>query len=556
MLNQMFQGIGAASRGGQDSPLMDTLAAMSLQDLQKYAQAHKNDAATVALISSIANIKKKAIASEQTQPVNPQQPKIGEQVIAGIAPQPAPQAAPQQALPEDQGIAQLPADNLKGMAGGGIVAFEAGGQVPRFQNQGLVGSTPRLSGESFQDYRRRVFEAELQTQRDRNNANVTARETERQRLLAQRPDGLLPPSPFFDRKPLPASSAMQAAGVTAGPAPTVVNQETLQSGTDIGGPGSSPANMGAPQGPAAPPVPLQGPPAPPQGPAAPTAPKVVAPLPGAPSVNAYADQVMGIDKLLPKKEEAPVEETFMKKREGISKAVYEKAEGMVNKEKDRLSEGKEQDFYMALIEGGLAAAAGDSPNGIQNLAKGFSQGAKSYSSALKDFRKASQENSKMELDIERAKAAEKRGDMDAYQKYDDSIKNRNADIDKLRTSGLFSLQNVHTSGQYQQQAAATSAAATLKAASMPGATERLYETLGGGGPGSAVKGARLLAEIQAGKRTVAQAYEDYMKAWAGKDTTVGQPLTPVQYADQIKQINAAMSPPPGPQDKPAGNVLP
>jgi len=92
-LNQLFQGIGAASRGGQDSPLMDTLAAMDLRGLQNFAQKHKNDAAMVALISSVANIKKKAIAGEQAQGVDPQQPKIGGQVIAGIAQQPAPKDA-------------------------------------------------------------------------------------------------------------------------------------------------------------------------------------------------------------------------------------------------------------------------------------------------------------------------------------------------------------------------------------------------------------------------------------------------------------------------------
>jgi hypothetical protein len=141
-LNQLFQGIGAAPRlnssgNDQSSPLLDTLAAMDLRGLQDFAQAHKNDAAMVALVSSVANIKKKAIASEQAQPVDPNQPKIGEQVIAGIAPQPAPQPVPQQMLPEDQGIAQLPTDNLKGMAGGGIVAFEEGGEVPSFSKGGI-----------------------------------------------------------------------------------------------------------------------------------------------------------------------------------------------------------------------------------------------------------------------------------------------------------------------------------------------------------------------------------------------------------------------------------
>jgi hypothetical protein len=47
-----------------------------------------------------------------------------------------------QQLPEASGIGQLPAPNMAsmGMAGGGIIAFDDGGEVPSFQNRGLVGA--------------------------------------------------------------------------------------------------------------------------------------------------------------------------------------------------------------------------------------------------------------------------------------------------------------------------------------------------------------------------------------------------------------------------------
>ena len=47
-----------------------------------------------------------------------------------------------QQLPEASGIGQLPAPNMEsmGMAGGGIIAFDDGGEVPSFQNRGLVGA--------------------------------------------------------------------------------------------------------------------------------------------------------------------------------------------------------------------------------------------------------------------------------------------------------------------------------------------------------------------------------------------------------------------------------
>jgi hypothetical protein len=97
----------------------------------------------------------------------------------------------------------------------------------------------------------------------------------------------------------------------------------------------------------------------------------------------------------------------------------------------------------------------------------------------------------MELDIERAKAAEKRGDMDAYQKYEDSIKNRNADIDKLKTSGLFQLASTNLSGQYSNESARISAAGSLAAAGAGAragvdAQVALLEKLGAAKEGSAL----------------------------------------------------------------------
>jgi hypothetical protein len=50
----------------------------------------------------------------------------------GAVPQQQMAAAPQQALPEDSGIGQLPAQNMQRLAEGGIVAFDDGGSVPSF----------------------------------------------------------------------------------------------------------------------------------------------------------------------------------------------------------------------------------------------------------------------------------------------------------------------------------------------------------------------------------------------------------------------------------------
>lgn len=104
------------------------LAKMPDQALQQYAAMHKNDPYTVALALAESNRRKEMRTGAQMQ--QGPQPKVVDQEIAGMA---APQ---QQMLPEDTGIAQLPAQNIQGMAGGGIVAFDEGGEVPRYQNKG------------------------------------------------------------------------------------------------------------------------------------------------------------------------------------------------------------------------------------------------------------------------------------------------------------------------------------------------------------------------------------------------------------------------------------
>jgi hypothetical protein len=90
------------------------------------------------------------------------------------------------------------------MASGGIVAFDKGGssEDPRRK---------RRENESFADYRRRMFDLDLQIQRERNAARTAEREAERQRRLAERGGEIIPPSPFLDRAPLPEPSRPAAA---------------------------------------------------------------------------------------------------------------------------------------------------------------------------------------------------------------------------------------------------------------------------------------------------------------------------------------------------------
>lgn len=116
--------------------VLSQLRMMSDQQLQQYAAMHKNDPFIFPLAFQESQTRKQIRAEAQTAQAAPQE-KVVDQDLAAMTPQqempqqqmPQAQAQP---LPEDVGIGQLPADNLKGMAGGGIVAFEDGGEVKHF----------------------------------------------------------------------------------------------------------------------------------------------------------------------------------------------------------------------------------------------------------------------------------------------------------------------------------------------------------------------------------------------------------------------------------------
>ena len=108
--------------------ITSTLAKLPDQQLQQYAQMHKNDPYIMALAMSESNRRKEMRAAGQGGQGMQEQPKVVDQMVAEMAPQ---------QMPEDQGIGQLPAGEMN-FAGGGIIAFADGGDVERYQSQGLV----------------------------------------------------------------------------------------------------------------------------------------------------------------------------------------------------------------------------------------------------------------------------------------------------------------------------------------------------------------------------------------------------------------------------------
>jgi hypothetical protein len=130
-----------------DDPLMLSAAKYVDNQIKDQAQAllaQQNGAppkVNQQVVASMAPPQQQPQPQGQPQPQQaqaPQQQAPQQQAPQQQAPQPRPQQMAQTTLPENSGIAQLPAPNIQKMAGGGIVAFGQGGDVPRPQAYGTM----------------------------------------------------------------------------------------------------------------------------------------------------------------------------------------------------------------------------------------------------------------------------------------------------------------------------------------------------------------------------------------------------------------------------------
>lgn len=234
---------------------------------------------------------------ETAQQQQAQQQAMAQKLMGGVAAAPGAQSAAQPKM----------------MATGGIVAFAEGGEPEDERRK-------RREGESFSDYRRRMFDLDLQMQRERNAAREDAREAERQRRLAERGGEVIPPSPFLERAPLPTRGAAPAA-------PAAPDTRALLNQADADLRAQPPAAPAAPAPRPAAPAGLAGLPgaqaAPSTAPrpAAPAAPAPTAGMPSDPLAEALRKQsmeAMGIDP-------AQVERDRRKEIQGLMEFPEEQA---------------------------------------------------------------------------------------------------------------------------------------------------------------------------------------------------------------------------------------
>lgn len=406
------------------------MSKMSDAQLRQYAQLHKDDPYTLALASSES--KRRAQLRAAGQPVAPR-PTIADQRLAEMgAPAPMSQPQPQPQLPEQQGIGMLPAENVAGMADGGIAGYAdqfvdsyadayAGGGIVAFAGEG-----PSLVGQGFRRDqtipapRSGGFNQLMATRMGEESSQDTVAEIAKlENILATTPFG---PQREFAEKRL---ALLRNKAPAVAPTPPVAQADVRRVDNAIDAltvPPQTPpvalpqppkAKTGAPTRPGAGTT---------TGPSTEKAPDFVPSKPGDltaelarlqamnPGTKAYDDLSAKIKQGFADLEKAR-EESKPKEK------AYTGLEALLGKEEEKAKGREARNLNMAIVNAGLAIAGGKSQYALENIAQGAQVGTKQYQEGLDKLEAAALERRKQSAMIEEARRAEERGDWKEAQQY-------------------------------------------------------------------------------------------------------------------------------------------
>jgi hypothetical protein len=451
------------------------LRMMSDQQLQQYAAMHKADPYILPMAVSESNARKQMRSEQQALSMGQQQPKVADADIAAMAPPPQmPQQMPaQQQLPEHQGIGALPAQNMQHMADGGIAGYAGGGMDEQlaYSNEPVM----RMAGGGIAHFAdkgavRGPYNDDTTSYDPFTGVPVTGDYTTSgndDRTMLERL-GIFNPENRRANERAEAAARARAAGTPA-PTGTPYNEATATRAADY-----ATEKTGAVGGPKMPPTtrPAGGPSAAPAAPA-----------------PSYMDQAKTLyDKTRPQVEGlealAAQRKATMEKM-GVTGEAGEAQKQAYEKEAEQAADDKKEMLYMAMIKGGLAAAAGTSQHAIKNIAEGFGIGVDDAAKGLKELKQAEKERSKGLAAIEEARRAEKRGDTKDAMAAVEKQKEHQANYD------MHYMQSQATLLGHQIGAGATVEAAKIHkeaALATAGAGQRaqleMFEKLGAAAPGS------------------------------------------------------------------------
>jgi len=448
--------------------LTSRMAKMSDAQLRQYAQLHKADPYTLALAASESKRRSQLRAGGQQQAA--QQPTVADQAIAQMG---APAPMPQPQLPEQQGIGMLPAQNVEGMADGGIAGYGdsyadeyANGGVVAFDNGGGVFG-PSLSdifsnkaredfdkgeyktspmGRFFSfltpdayttDTRNQLTDIDKKYSALRNEyknltgafgfraqspqEQVRASELEKQMAALEQQASTIRSRPDATVR---AAHEKQVAAAQPAPAATDKSPTPAETYRNITAPNpaSQPqaqtqrARTSTDKRPGVGTTTKDG------KAATTTAPDFTPSQPGDLTAELARLQKMSpgtadYDKLNDKikKGYADLEKA---REEGKPKdKAYAGLEALLAKDEEKAKGKEARNFNMALINAGLAIAGGKSQYALQNIAEGAQVGTKQYQEGVEKLEAAALERRKQGAMIEEARRAEARGDWKEAQQF-------------------------------------------------------------------------------------------------------------------------------------------
>jgi hypothetical protein len=484
--------------------LTKSLSTMDARARQQYAAQHKDDPAVVAVALNVSNILAAAERNKAMQAGGQQQPKVVDQEIAGMAPPQQRMAPPPQhmaRLPEQQGIAQLQAPNLEGMADGGIAGYADGGN-----NMATGGGPASQLAFNNEPVMRMAGGGEV-----KKYAGVTGEQLVRTTdggqswwldIPAPSRGNLSPASSLANRKFTSRDEAIAAYNAIAGggeaPAPSPVEPSTkdlvlpygqTKATNVLGNTAAVTANTPAPG--ATPPPPGAAPERP--------QPALATGLPSIAQAKKAGEELYGSKEL-----EDKINQQRLQERQDIANEKEARSEKLAafNKEQGPAMAGyskildaqekedttdKEKSGLMALFKGFLAMASGESPHAAVNIAKGSMVGLEDYASSLKDLKKSAKERGKERAYIEQAQRAEGRDDFKSQMAYEDKANDASRAADHHAMDAITKVTGQKGEGatriyteMLQQASANARTNAQIAAGKGPGPTEHLYKTLGGG----------------------------------------------------------------------------
>jgi hypothetical protein len=396
------------------------LAKLPDAQLQQYAMMHKSDPYIMALAMSESKRRKDLRASAQAGPMQ-EPPKVADQAVAAMAPQPSGAA----------GIDALPSGDMN-FADGGIVAFSGGG-----------GAYETVADRYYRETRERE-EADQAARLSRieaaggNTSSYGAQMGNVGRFIDQ-----YIPDPRDIVKTLVSAPGY---GLNKDPAPMTATAAPMSRPTER----MTPQQMEA-----------KGVPAAPKAKSAPEAglggtreaaalrdtagtPRMSGPtVDGAKGIAGSFLDTKGLrgdlDKLYAE-EQAAVDAARKRQSEGKPEgAAYSKYEELLNREEAGATKEKDEAQGVAIFKAGLAMMAGSSRNAFENIGKGAMAGLEEYSGAMKDMKRAAKERQKALADIDNARRAEARDDWKAAQTFEEKA---DARLSKAREFGVKSIMDI------------------------------------------------------------------------------------------------------------------